>query len=104
MACGMRPQPDVTVAQRLLQSPQVALERIELEYQARRVDFGEQHAGCSGGTESHRGLRLSVRAAAKRLASRLSENPLGAPFAPKVLTLKDAGEVRCPLYSPTRAQ
>ena len=53
VAFGVRPQAYVPAAQRFGQALQIALERVELEDQARGVDFGERHADFGGGTESH---------------------------------------------------
>ena len=53
MAFRVRPQAYVPAVQRLRQPLQVALESIELEHQARGIDFGKRRADRGGGTKTH---------------------------------------------------
>ena len=49
----MRTQFDRQALERIRQALQIALERVEIEQQAGRVDFGQRHADRGGRTKTH---------------------------------------------------
>jgi len=57
ISAGVRSDPDLPALERSVHAIQIALERVEVEDQRRRIYFRQRHADFGGTIDTHVGMR-----------------------------------------------